>query len=354
MEEAPSLASSVPVPNVQEMVRKDPLGIPQRYTRTQQEMDNINYMPSLSSDIPIIDLALLSLENQEELFKLDAACKNWGFFQLVNHGVKKEVQQRMKDGAGEFFKLGIEEKNKYAMPCDDIQGYGHAYVVSEDQTLDWSDTLIFLVHPTNYRKLQLWPKTPQGFKERIEEYSSGVRRVGEEILGCLSVIMGMQKHVLPGLHREIVQALRVNYYPPCSMPGQVLGLSPHSDTSTVTILMQDEDVCGLEIRHKGKWVPVTPLSDALVVNIGDVIEIRSNGKYKSVEHRAMTNKKKERCSYASFIVPVDDVVVEPLEQMVNAERHKMYREVRYGDYMRQAFKQKMEGKAHIDFAKILI
>jgi len=87
------------------------------------------------------------------------------------------------------------------------------------------------------------------------------------------VIMGMQKHVFLGLHNESLEGLRMNYYPPCNKPEQVLGLSPHSDTSTITLLMQDDDITGLEIRHQGGWVPVTPISDALVVNLGDVIEV---------------------------------------------------------------------------------
>ena len=85
--------------------------------------------------------------------------------------------------------------------------------------------------------------------------------------------MGLEKHDLVGLHKEVLQGLRVNYYPPCNNPEQVLGLSPHSDSSTITLLMQDDDVPGLEIRHKGNWVPVTPIPDALVVNVGDVIEV---------------------------------------------------------------------------------
>ncbi|KAF7825056.1 protein SRG1-like [Senna tora] len=61
-------------------------------------MDNINYMPSLSSDIPIIDLALISLENQEDLFKLDAACKNWGFFKLDSTGKRRLQTQKLNEG----------------------------------------------------------------------------------------------------------------------------------------------------------------------------------------------------------------------------------------------------------------
>jgi isopenicillin N synthase-like dioxygenase len=100
-----------------------------------------------------------------------------------------------------------------------------------------------------------------------------VRRVGEELLSFMSIIMGLEKHALAELHKELIQGLRVNYYPPCNNPEQVLGLSPHSDTTTLTLLIQDDDVLGLEIRNKGNWVPVKPISDALVINVGDVIEV---------------------------------------------------------------------------------
>ncbi|XP_027351293.1 protein SRG1-like [Abrus precatorius] len=352
MEETPTFASSIPVPNVQEMVKNNPLQVPERYLRSQEEMEKVNNKPHLSSEVLVIDLALLSYGNKEEFLKLDIACKEWGFFQIVNHGIQKELLQKMKDTTAEFFKLPIEEKEKYAMSANDIQGYGHAYVVSEEQILDWSDALILITHPTLYRKLQHWPQTPEGFKEIIDACSSEVKRVGEELLSYLSVIMGMQKHFLLELHKLSLQGIRVNYYPPCSTPEQVLGLSSHSDSNTITLLMQDGDVSGLEIRHKGAWVPVAPISDAILVNVGDVMEILSNGKYKSVEHRAVTNKDKERTSYVFFLSPGDDVEVEPLDHMIDAQNPKLYQKVRYGDYLRQSMKRKMEGKAHTEVAKI--
>lgn len=65
----------------------------------------------------------------------------------------------------------------------------------------------------------------------------------------------------------------VAYYPPCSMPDRVLGLSPHSDKGSLAILMQEEDVVGLQIKHKGKWVPINPLANAFIVNVGDIIGV---------------------------------------------------------------------------------
>ena len=111
-------------------------------------------------------------------------------------------------------------------------------------------------------------------RQAIEDYSTELKKVAEELLCSLSLILGInQNGSLRELHKELWQALRVNYYPPCSMPDNVLGISPHSDTSTIIILMQHEDVLGLHIRHKGGWVPVEPVPNALVVNIGDAIEV---------------------------------------------------------------------------------
>ena len=70
----------------------------------------------------------------------------------------------MRNITNEFFELPIEEKEKHAMLPNDIQGYGHTHVVSAEQTLDWSDSLILVIYPNQYRKLQFWPKTPHGFK----------------------------------------------------------------------------------------------------------------------------------------------------------------------------------------------
>ncbi|XP_062094336.1 oxoglutarate-dependent flavonoid 7-O-demethylase 1-like [Humulus lupulus] len=348
----PTYPPSLPVPNVQEMVWKDPLKVPERYIRNEEEMHTKPELSHLSSQVPVIDLSLLSNGNKEELLKLDLACKEWGFFQVVNHGVESKVLQGLKDASAEFFELPLEEKNKISMPPNDIQGYGHAYVVSEDQILDWSDALIMLVYPSWFRNVNIWPTKPETLKDSMEAYSTELKRVAKELLGSLSLIMGMEKGYLLELHKELVQAMRVNYYPPCPTPENVLGISPHSDTSTITILMQDGDVTGLQIRHQGGWVPVRAIPKALVVNVGDVTEILSNGKYKSIEHRAVTNESKSRLSYATFFIPLDEVEIGPLSHLIDTQGSlPLYKKIKYGDYVRNSMKMKHDGKAHTQIAK---
>lgn len=71
-----------------------------------------------------------------------------------------------------------------------------------------------------------------------------------------------------------IQSMRINYYPPCPQPEKVIGLTPHSDASGLTILLQLNDVQGLQVRKDGMWVPVKPLPNAFIVNIGDILEVK--------------------------------------------------------------------------------
>jgi feruloyl-CoA 6-hydroxylase len=92
------------------------------------------------------------------------------------------------------------------------------------------------------------------------------------------------------------------YYPACPEPELVSGVSPHSDITSITVLLQD-DIGGLYVRDKDSdgWINVPPVNGALVVNIGDVLQIMSNECYKSIEHRVVANRNKTRISMPIFV-----------------------------------------------------
>lgn len=75
------------------------------------------------------------------------------------------------------------------------------------------------------------------------------------------------------LFDDISQAMRWNYYPPCPKPENVIGLNPHSDAGALTILLQVNEIEGLQIRKDGEWIPIQPLSNAFVINVGDILEV---------------------------------------------------------------------------------
>lgn len=84
--------------------------------------------------------------------------------QLINHRVPEEVIEKMKTDTQEFFKLPLEEKKVYAQLPNNIEGYGQAFVVSEDQKLDWSDMLFLLPQPVHQINMRFWPTIPTSFR----------------------------------------------------------------------------------------------------------------------------------------------------------------------------------------------
>lgn len=109
----------------------------------------------------------------------------------------------------------------------------------------------------------------------MEEYSREVRRLCQKLLGFIAMSLGLNKDTFEEMFGVAVQAVRMNYYPPCPRPDLVLGLSPHSDGSALTVLQQGKgSSVGLQILKDNTWVPVQPHPNALVINIGDTMEVR--------------------------------------------------------------------------------
>ncbi|MBA0563743.1 hypothetical protein Golob_008709, partial [Gossypium lobatum] len=138
---------SLPVENVQALASKNLNRIPSRYIRPEVEFDVVSI--DESQQIPVIDMS--KLDHDDEQKKLHQACKDWGFFQLINHGVADEVIEKMKTDTQEFFNLPLEEKMAYAKIPNYLEGYGQAFVLSEDQKLDWGDMIFLFGLPVSTR-----------------------------------------------------------------------------------------------------------------------------------------------------------------------------------------------------------
>jgi len=83
----------------------------------------------------------------------------------------------------------------------------------------------------------------------------------------------MEEAEMRDLFENGIQSMRINYYPPCPQPEKVIGLTPHSDGVGLTILLQVSEVEGLQVRKDGMWIPVKPLPNAFILNIGDMLEV---------------------------------------------------------------------------------
>ena len=110
-------------------------------------------------------------------------------------------------------------------------------------------------------------------RDTIDTYSAEVANLAMKILDCMAKALNIDTDFVRAVFGEGRQSFRMNYYPPCPQPDKVIGLTPHSDSVALTILLQLNDMEGLQIKKDGKWVPVKPLPHAFVVNIGDILEV---------------------------------------------------------------------------------
>ncbi|KAM7526838.1 hypothetical protein LguiA_016740 [Lonicera macranthoides] len=128
------------------------------------------------------------------------------------------------------------------------------------------------------------------------------------------------------------QMMVVNCYPACPEPELTLGMPPHSDYGLLTLLLQDE-VKGLQIQHRGSWVTVQPIPGSFVVNVGDHLEIFSNGKYKSVVHRVLVNSCESRISVASLHTLPINSTIRPSPKLISEENPRRYMDTDFATFL---------------------
>ncbi|KAK7260566.1 hypothetical protein RIF29_26718 [Crotalaria pallida] len=338
---------------VMDMAKKPEMGIPDNYIRPEREAlircDESTPLP----EIPILDFKSLVCGNNRdtELEKLYTACKDWGFFQVVNHGVNPQLLEKLKVEVEKFFELPIEEKKKYQIRPGDVQGYG-SVIRCKDQKLDWGDRFYMLINPIQRRKSYLFPELPQSLRNTLESYFTELRKLGMTLLGLLGQAISMDMKEVEELFDDGMQSMRMTYYPPCPQPEQVEGLTPHSDANGITILHQINGVEGLEIKKGGVWIPVTFHPNAFVVNVGDIMEILSNGAYTSVEHRAAVNKEKERISIAMFFNLKLEAEIGPVKRLISPENPSLFKSMQMEDYVKDFFSRNLNGKSNLEKMRI--
>ncbi|GMN43406.1 hypothetical protein TIFTF001_012607 [Ficus carica] len=349
-----NFGKSIIVPSVQELAKQPLTEIPPRYSHSAFQESPV--VSSDNSSIPIVDLDRLatgsSVDHDSELQRLHSACSEWGFFQIINHGISTSLLEKFRTEIVNLFKLPFEEKKKLWQKPDNHEGFGQLFVVSEDQKLDWSDMFYVTTLPLNLRKSPLFEKLPTDLRDTMEDYCMEVKKLAMGILSHMAKALKMDGEEMRELFGDGVQSIRMNYYPPCPQPERAIGFTPHSDADALTILFQLNETEGLQIRKDGRWVPVKPLPNAFVVNIGDIMEIVSNGTYKSIEHRATVNSSKERLSVATFYSSKLESDLGPARSIIGPQNPAIFRRVPLEKYFKEFFARKLSGKSYLDFMRI--
>ncbi|KAL5562503.1 hypothetical protein UlMin_032250 [Ulmus minor] len=308
--------------------------------------------PAEAEGIPLIDLsAINSIDSEPDQTAIDelvreigSACKDWGFFQVINHGVPLEKRWKIESAARNFFAQPLEEKRKVRR--DEVKVLGYYDAENTKNVRDWKEVFDFTVEDPTFVPASVlpddkevakwnnqWPENPAELREACEEYAQEVQKLSSKLMQLIALSLGLPADRFSGFFKDQTSFIRLNHYPPCPISDLALGVGRHKDALALTVLAQD-DVGGLEVKRKtdGEWILVKPTPNAYIINVGDIIQVWSNDRYESVEHRAIVKSEKERFSIPFFLGPAHHTMVKPLEELTNEQNPAKYRAYNWGKF----------------------
>ncbi|KAK9089763.1 hypothetical protein Scep_028845 [Stephania cephalantha] len=273
---------------------------------------------------PIINMEKLNGEERADTMNIiKDACENWGFFELMNHGISYELMDKVEKLTKDHYKKCMEQRFKELVASKALEG-----VEAEITDMDWESTF-FLKHLPESNVFEV-PDLAEEYRKAMKEFALELEKLGELLLDLLCENLGLEKGYLKKAFsgsKGPTFGTKIGNYPPCPKPELVKGLRAHTDAGGIILLFQDDKVSGLQLLKGENWVDVPPMRHSIVVNIGDQLEVITNGKYKSVMHRVVTQTEGTRMSIASFYNPSSDAVIYPAKELLEREGVKDESEV---------------------------
>ncbi|XP_021766947.1 gibberellin 2-beta-dioxygenase 8-like isoform X1 [Chenopodium quinoa] len=309
-------------------------------------------------DLPLIDLGQLvagtAKEREQCKTAIAEASREWGFFQVVNHGISRHILEEMTKEQVKVFREPFNKKKEDN--CMNLRLSPGSYRWGSPTPncltqLSWSEAFhIPMTDICNTGSTNIDNCNPQvsNLCLTVKQFAITVSELANKLTNILVEKLGHEEltffedNCLPN-----TCYLRMNRYPPCPKYSHVFGLMPHTDSDFLTILYQDQ-VGGLQLVKDGKWISVKPNPEALIVNIGDLFQAWSNGVYNSVVHRVVANPRLERFSTAYFLCPSGDAIIQSFKEP------SIYRKFSFGEYRQQVQQDVKEYGYKIGLSRFLI
>lgn len=267
-------------------------------------------------EIPVINFSELDGEKRSNTMALlHNACEKWGFFMIENHGIDTSVMDKVKALVNKHYEKNLQDSFYKSEIVKKLGDTGHTL------NADW-ETAFFISHlpESNINKFD---NLPGDFQKSMDEYIDQLINLAEKLSELMCENLGLEKNYIKktfsGTKGPTV-GTKVAIYPSCPQPKQVRGLREHTDAGGIILLLQDDEVPGLEFLKDGEWVKIPPSkNNRIFINTGDQLEVLSNGTYKSILHRVMAEREGSRLSIATFYNPAGDALISPAPKLLYPE-----------------------------------
>ncbi|KAK7344603.1 hypothetical protein VNO77_14395 [Canavalia gladiata] len=284
--------------------------------------------------IPTIDLKSIHEDPNERIKVVERvreASEKWGFFQIVNHGIPVSTLDDMIDGVLRFFEQDNEIKKEFYTRDLRPFFYNSNFNLYTTEAITWKDSFFCNMAPNAPKPEDL----PAVCRDIVVEYSKQVMKLGTLLFELLSESLGLDPNYLIDIGCNEGLFSFSHYYPACPEPESTLGTAKHTDADFITVLLQDH-IGGLQVLHQNMWIDLPPLLGALVVNIGDLLQLISNDKFKSVQHKVVANPIGPRASIACFFstgLHPTSRIYSPIKNLLSEDNPAKYREITIPDFL---------------------
>lgn len=288
--------------------------------------------------IPLIDIE--NLFDDSVIEKIHEACKNWGFFYISNHQVSADLIEKFRSISSGFFLLPKEKKKLVERSRENSRGYFDSELTKTK--LDWKEGFDYgaqngSLDSSGLDGFNQWPNEPENFEEIMRQWFSEMEKLSELLMRAIAKSFNWDLDTFkPYFHLNHTSLARINYYPKCPHPDTNKGVHEHTDAGALTVLLQDDNVSSLYVKKENMWMCVPPIKGTFVINIGDMMQIWTNDRFKSPLHRVESNKNFERYSVPFFYNPSysTDVVALNLDKSEQAK----YKPVNWGYFRSERYK----------------
>jgi isopenicillin N synthase-like dioxygenase len=288
--------------------------------------------------VPTLDIRRYDSDRDAFVAEIGAAYREFGFCCISGHGIARELIDGSYEVFRRFFALPDDTKMKYHVPgSGGARGYT-PFKVETAKDSRYADLKEFWhigreiprdsrfadVMPPN-----IWPAEVPDFKRYGYGLYEALDQLGTRVLRALALHIGQREDFFEDKTDVGNSILRPIHYPPITeqnIPNVRAGA--HEDINFITLLV-GASAEGLEVlTREGEWLPITTEGDAIVVNIGDMLQRLSNHVYPSTTHRVVNppneNARKPRYSVPFFLHPNPDVMLDPLDSCITPDNPRRY------------------------------